>query len=102
MEMEYFVPPAEAAEWYQYWCEERYQWYLDLGMPADRLRLRPRADELSHYSSGTSTWSSCSLGLGRARGIANRGDFDLTAHATRPGRSSTTSTTTSTSATRRT
>jgi glycyl-tRNA synthetase len=33
MEMEFFVPPAEADEWYEYWCAERYQWYLDLGMP---------------------------------------------------------------------
>ena len=24
MEMEFFVPPAEADEWYRYWCQERY------------------------------------------------------------------------------
>src|SRR3954453_16421795 len=54
MEMEFFVPPAEAGEWYEYWKNERFQWYLDLGMPAEQLRLREHdADELSHYSSGT-------------------------------------------------
>ena len=82
MEMEYFVPPEEAPQWYEYWCAERYQWYLDLGIPAEKLRLRPHdADELSHYSSGTSDveflfpW-----GWDELEGIANRGDYDLTQH----------------------
>jgi glycyl-tRNA synthetase len=87
MEMEFFVPPAEAAEWYQYWCEARMQWYLDLGMPADRLRLRHHdADELSHYSSATADveflfpW-----GWDELEGIANRGDYDLRSHAEHSG-----------------
>jgi glycyl-tRNA synthetase len=87
MEMEFFVPPAEAQQWYEYWCAARHQWYLDLGMPADKLRLRPHeADELSHYSSGTSDveflfpW-----GWDELEGIANRGDYDLTQHATHSG-----------------
>jgi glycyl-tRNA synthetase len=82
MELEYFVPPDEAQRWYEYWCQQRYQWYLDLGMPADDLRLRPHADdELSHYSSGTSDvefrfpW-----GWDELEGIANRGDYDLVQH----------------------
>ena len=55
MEMEYFVPPEEAGKWFEYWCEERMNWYLDLGIPEEKIRLRPHdADELSHYSSGTS------------------------------------------------
>ena len=33
MEMEYFVPPAEADQWFEYWLEERMRWYLDLGIP---------------------------------------------------------------------
>ena len=87
MEMEYFVPPADAQRWYEYWCNERYQWYLDHGMPADRLRVRAHdADELSHYSSGTSDveflfpW-----GWDELEGIANRGDYDLTQHAVHSG-----------------
>jgi glycyl-tRNA synthetase len=54
MELEFFVPPAEANTWYEYWIAQRHQWYLDRGIPADMLRIRPHdADELSHYSSGT-------------------------------------------------
>ncbi|MES1170447.1 MAG: glycine--tRNA ligase, partial [Leifsonia sp.] len=53
MEMEFFVPPAESAHWYEYWCNARMQWYTDLGIPAEMLQLRPHdPDELSHYSSG--------------------------------------------------
>ena len=87
MEMEYFVPPDEAQHWYEYWCGERLRWYSDLGIPAEKLRLRPHdADELSHYSSGTSDveflfpW-----GWGELEGIANRGDYDLTQHAEHSG-----------------
>ncbi|HKH05355.1 MAG TPA: glycine--tRNA ligase [Acidimicrobiales bacterium] len=87
MEMEYFVPPDEAEKWYQYWCQERLDWYRGLGIPDDLLRLRPHEqDELSHYSSGTSDveflfpW-----GWDELEGIANRGDYDLTAHATASG-----------------
>ncbi|MDQ1404258.1 MAG: glycyl-tRNA synthetase [Actinomycetota bacterium] len=83
MEMEFFVPPAESAEWYDYWRNERKAWYLDLGIPPDALRLRDHdADELSHYSSATSDvefmfpW-----GWDELEGIANRGDYDLTQHA---------------------
>jgi glycyl-tRNA synthetase len=87
MEMEFFVPPAEANTWYEYWCTERFNWYLDHGIPEAQLRLRPHdADELSHYSSGTSDveflfpW-----GWDELEGIANRGDFDLNAHAEASG-----------------
>jgi glycyl-tRNA synthetase len=87
MEMEYFVPPAEAPQWYEYWCKARYDWYVELGMPKDKLRLRPHeSDELSHYSSGTSDveflfpW-----GWDELEGIANRGDYDLNAHAKASG-----------------
>ena len=87
MEMEYFVPPEQADEWYEYWCEERMNWYLDLGIPEEQLRLRPHdQDELSHYSSGTSDveflfpW-----GWGELEGVANRGDFDLRQHSEHSG-----------------
>ena len=87
MELEFFVPPDEANDWYQYWMQERHQWYLDLGIPEEQIRLRPHDDdELSHYSSGTSDveflfpW-----GWGELEGIANRGDFDLVQHAKHSG-----------------
>jgi glycyl-tRNA synthetase len=54
MEMEYFVPPADAGQWYDYWKEERMRWYTALGLRSDHLRMRDHAeDELSHYSSAT-------------------------------------------------
>ena len=87
MEMEFFVPPDDADEWYEYWCKERYDWYVDLGIPAEQLRMRPHdADELSHYSSGTSDveylfpW-----GWGELEGVANRGSYDLEQHAEHSG-----------------
>jgi len=87
MELEFFVPPDEAAKWFDYWTTERLAWYRDLGIPDDLLRLRAHeADELSHYSSQTSDvefrypW-----GWGELEGIANRGDFDLSAHAAASG-----------------
>src|SRR4051812_38650243 len=83
MEMEFFVPPDEAQRWYEYWCEERLDWYARLGLARDRLRLRPHTqDELSHYSSGTSDVEYLyPIGWSELEGVANRGDFDLTQHA---------------------
>jgi glycyl-tRNA synthetase len=83
MEMEYFVPPAEADKWFEHWCAERERWYTELGIRPDHLRLRPHeADELSHYSSGTSDIEYLfPIGWSELEGIANRGDFDLTQHA---------------------
>jgi glycyl-tRNA synthetase len=87
MEMEFFVPPAQAAEAYEYWIAERRRWYLDLGMRESHLRVRPHdADELSHYSSGTSDLEYLfPIGWSELEGIANRGDFDLAAHASHSG-----------------
>lgn len=83
MEMEFFVPPDESPKWFEYWCQHRFEWYLDLGIPEASLRLRPHEqDELSHYSVGTSDvefmypW-----GWGELEGIANRTDYDLKQHA---------------------
>ena len=87
MEMEYFVPPDEAQQWFEYWLNERMNWYLGLGIPADKLHLRHHEQsELSHYSRGTADveflfpW-----GWDELEGIANRGDFDLSAHAAASG-----------------
>lgn len=87
MELEFFVPPAESAQWYEYWCNARLQWYVDLGIPADMLMLRPHdADELSHYSSGTSDVEfKYPWGWGELEGIAQRTDYDLKQHAEHSG-----------------
>ncbi|WP_181957964.1 glycine--tRNA ligase [Nonomuraea mesophila] len=90
MEMEFFVKPGTDEEWHQYWIDERFRWYSDLGINKDNLRLYEHPQEkLSHYSKRTvdveyrfnfvgSEW-------GELEGIANRTDFDLTAHAKASG-----------------
>ncbi len=87
MEMEYFVPPAEADRWFEYWCAERLRWYVTLGIPDDQLRLRHHdKDELSHYSTATADvefrfpW-----GWDELEGIANRTDYDLKVHSEASG-----------------
>ena len=87
MELEFFVPPAEGPKWYEYWCNERLEWYVNLGIPREMLRIRPHeADELSHYSAGTADveylfpW-----GWGELEGIAQRTDYDLTQHSQHSG-----------------
>jgi glycyl-tRNA synthetase len=87
MELEYFVPPADAGRWFDYWLEQRTKWHLDLGIRADWLRTRVHdAEERSHYSSQTADvefhfpW-----GWGELEGVANRTDYDLRAHAAASG-----------------
>ncbi|MDV3128325.1 glycine--tRNA ligase [Mycobacterium sp. 21AC1] len=90
MEMEFFVEPSTAGEWHKYWIESRLQWYVDLGINRDNLRLYDHPKEkLSHYSDGTvdieykfgfqgNPW-------GELEGIANRTNFDLSTHAKHSG-----------------
>jgi glycyl-tRNA synthetase len=87
MEMEFFVPPDEAEHWYRHWMQERFDWYVRLGIAAEHLRLRAHdADELSHYSSATSDVEYLfPYGWSELEGVANRGDFDLRAHAATSG-----------------
>jgi len=84
MEMEFFVPPAEADEWWKKWVEIRRDWYLDLGIRPGFLMVRPHEkDELSHYSSKTSDIEYLfPIGWSELEGIADRGNFDLTQHQT--------------------
>ena len=87
MEMEYFVPPAEAEEWFRYWVEERVGWYRRLGIRSSHLRVRPHeADELSHYSRMTSDIEYLyPIGWSELEGIAYRTDYDLSAHTEASG-----------------
>ncbi|MFZ2164271.1 MAG: glycine--tRNA ligase [Propionibacteriaceae bacterium] len=82
MEMEFFVPPAEAQQWYEHWKQQRFDWYTALGIRADHLQMREHEpDELSHYSSGTADVEYLfPIGWSELEGVANRGDFDLKAH----------------------
>ena len=87
LEMEFFVPPAEAGEWFRYWVEARLDWHVRYGVRRSRLRVRPHdADELSHYSSETSDIEYLyPMGWSELEGVANRGDFDLRQHTEHSG-----------------
>ncbi len=82
MEMEFFVEPGTDDGWFEYWVNERLQWYVDLGVRKEHLRLRAHdADELAHYAkSATDVEYEFPFGWQEVEGIANRTDFDLRAH----------------------
>jgi glycyl-tRNA synthetase len=83
MEMEFFVKPETADQWFDYWVNERLDWYQRLGVKPENLRLRAHAkEELAHYSRATSDIEYYfPMGWAELEGIANRGDFDLAQHA---------------------
>ena len=87
MEVEYFVRPDESGKWFEYWCNERMNWFKDLGVPEESLRLRHHdPDELSHYSIGTADIEfEFPWGWGELEGIAQRTNFDLSRHAEASG-----------------
>jgi glycyl-tRNA synthetase len=86
MEIEFFCHPTQSPQWYRYWRDRRYAWYLGLGLAGERLRLRDHSpEELSHYSCGTADIEYAFPFLppgefGELEGIAHRGDFDLRSH----------------------
>jgi glycyl-tRNA synthetase len=86
MEIEFFCHPDASPDWYRYWRDRRLQWYTELGLAGERLRLREHdSDELSHYSTGTADIEYAFPFLpenefGELEGIAHRGDFDLRSH----------------------
>ncbi len=86
MEIEFFCQPAKSLEWYRYWRDRRFKWYLELGLASERLRLRDHApDELAHYSRGCADIEFAFPFLapgefGELEGVAHRGDFDLRSH----------------------
>lgn len=82
MELEFFCTPGEDLKWYEYYQKFCFNWLTSLGVSADNLRIREHdADELSHYSKGTSDIEyKFSFGWGELWGIADRTDFDLKQH----------------------
>ncbi|WUH96666.1 glycine--tRNA ligase [Spirillospora sp. NBC_00431] len=90
MEMEFFVKPGSDEEWHQYWIDERMQWYVDLGVRKENLRLYEHpADKLSHYSKRTVDveyrFDFIGGEWGELEGIANRTDYDLSTHSKASG-----------------
>jgi len=90
MEMEFFVEPGTDEEWHQYWIDERFRWYTDLGINPENLRLFEHPKEkLSHYSKRTVDieyrFGFSSGEFGELEGVANRTDFDLSTHSKASG-----------------
>ncbi len=83
MEIEFFVKPGTDEEWYQRWVDERFRWYLDLGIDKENLRVRDHAStELAHYAKACVDIEYLfPMGWCELEGIANRSDFDLRQHA---------------------
>ncbi len=89
MELEYFVKPGEDEKWFQYWLEERLNWYVELGLGRENLRLREHlGKELAHYAKACYDIEyRFPMGWAELEGVANRTDFDLTQHSRYSGES---------------
>jgi glycyl-tRNA synthetase len=88
MEMEFFVEPGTDEEWHEFWIEERWNWYTDLGLKPENLRRYEHPKEkLSHYSKRTVDieYNFPFRGWSELEGIANRTDYDLKQHAIHSG-----------------
>jgi glycyl-tRNA synthetase len=88
MEMEFFVEPGTDEAWHEYWIEERWNWYTNLGLREENLRRYEHPKEkLSHYSKRTVDleYNYATVGWSELEGIANRTDFDLKQHAAYSG-----------------
>jgi len=88
MEIEYFVKPGTDEECFNYWVKERFNWYINLGIKQENLRLRQHTkDELAHYAKGCYDVEYLfPMGWAELEGIANRGDFDLVQHTKHSGK----------------
>ena len=91
MELEFFVKPGEDEKWHEYWLEQRWNWYVGLGIKESNLRkFEHPKEKLSHYAKRTvdieykfnfsgSEWA-------ELEGIANRTDYDLKTHSQASGK----------------
>lgn len=88
MEIEFFVKPGTDEEWYSRWVEERFGWYVKLGLKKENLRMRQHEKtELAHYAKAcTDIEYNFPFGWSELEGIANRADFDLKQHALLSGK----------------
>ena len=82
MELEFFVTPGEDDKWHKIWVDERVKWWIDQGLPKEKLELLTvTGDDLAHYSKATvDIMYQFPHGIEELEGIANRTDFDLGSH----------------------
>ena len=88
MEMEFFVKPGTDEEWFDYWVNERFNWYVKYGVKPENLRLfEHEKAKLAFYSKGTTDIEyHYPFGWGELEGIANRTDYDLGVHTKGSGK----------------
>jgi len=89
MELEYFIKPETDEKWYEYWRDERLNWYLKLGIRRENIKLAdiPKKD-IAHYArKATEVWYNWPfMGFGELEGIVNRSNYDLSQHSKFSGR----------------
>lgn len=88
MEMQFFVKPGEDEKWFEHWREERWNFYLSLGVKPESLRWhRHGPDELAHYAKDAYDIEfNFPMGFKELEGVHNRTDFDLTRHSQYSGK----------------
>ena len=88
MELEWFCKPDQMDEFFSLWLEARKQFYINLGVHKDRIRMHEHGkNELSHYSSRTTDIEyEFPFGWKELEGVADRGNFDLTQHSKHSGK----------------
>jgi glycyl-tRNA synthetase len=88
MEIEYFVKPGTEDKWFEYWINERFNWYQKLGIKKEHIKLRQHCkEELAHYARGCFDINFLfPQGWAELEGIASRGDYDLTQHSNSSGK----------------
>ena len=88
MEIEYFIKPGTQDSWFEYWVNERYNWYQKMGIKKDHLKLHYKCkEELAHYALACCDIEfSFPMGWGELEGIASRGDYDMVQHANCSGK----------------
>ncbi|MFW5684473.1 MAG: glycine--tRNA ligase [Spirochaetota bacterium] len=83
MEMQYFIHPSEDEQWFDYWRNERMEYYRKLGIRMDRLRWKEHGpDELAHYAKAAYDIEFLfPFGWSELEGVHNRTDYDLSRHS---------------------
>ncbi len=82
MEMQYFIHPSEEGKWFDYWKEQRWNFYIDLGIRKEKLRMHEHGpDELAHYCKRAfDVEYEYPFGWKELEGVHNRTDYDLSHH----------------------
>ncbi len=84
MEMQFFVKPGEDEKWFEYWKEQRWNYYVNkLGINPSKIQWHQHGpDELAHYAKDAYDIEfDFPFGFSELEGVHNRTDFDLSRHS---------------------